>query len=82
LRIRPKRIRHVTLPGCKRNYIRVVRREMANRIGGVSISREDKSLAPAATVVDFAPVASAAGLLHPSGATKCFECWRVCPNIG
>jgi hypothetical protein len=55
---------------------------MANWIGCGSISRENKSLAPAAAEIDFAPIATAAGLLHPGGASKCLECWRIRPDIG
>ena len=67
---------------CKRGDIRVVRREMANWVGGGGIAGKDKGLAPAAAEIDFAPLATAAGLLHPSGAAKCIEGRRVYPNLG
>ena len=55
--------------GCERNHIGVVRREVANRIGGGGIARKDKGLAAAAAEVDVAAVAGLAQIREEAGAT-------------
>ena len=63
------------LPRGKRDYIGVVWRQVAHWIGSGRIAGKHKGLASAATVIDVAPFATAAGVFHPSGAAKSLERW-------
>ena len=49
---------------------RMMRRQMADRIGGARVARDQKGLAAAAAEVMVAARATLAGLLHPVGAAE------------
>src|SRR5437899_2199476 len=55
---------------------------MTDRIGRCGIAHERKGLTAAAAEILLPPRAAHAWLLHPAGAAKGVEGWRVLPDVG
>src|SRR5450631_4032188 len=60
----------------------MVRREMADRIGGARVARNQEGLATAAAEILLAAGAALARLLHPVGAAERYERGRGSPDVG
>src|SRR5581483_2602819 len=71
---------HVLGDSGQRFNSRVVRREMADRIGGARIAGEQEGLATTTAEILLATLAALAGLLHPIGAAEGVEGRRRCPD--
>src|SRR5215471_9775571 len=59
---------------------RPVWRELANRVGICGISREQSSLTPATTEIDFSLRTTPTWLRHPFGSTESVKALRFAPD--
>src|SRR5271170_6984217 len=59
----------------------MMRRQMANRVGGARVARDEEGLAAAAAEVLAAVRAGFARLLHPVGTAECRKGRRRLPDI-